>query len=123
MVAQRSVRVAKATCRLEQLVRISKEKMRFAKAGEQNFSTAIFKVAEVLNRRPRAVNELADLNATPMDDQFYRVELTPVRITDRTTYKILDKRVRRGIPEYLVRKRRYRHEFDSWVPEASVKNI
>jgi len=87
-------------------VRISKEKMRFAKAAEQNFSTEIFRVAKVIKNRPRAVYQLMDLNGTPLDDQFYREELTPERITNRTAYnidKILDKRVRRGIREYHVR--------------------
>ena len=53
---------------------------------------------------PRAVYELEDLNGTPIDGQLYREELTPVRITVRTAYKIdkiLDKRVRRDIREYL----------------------
>jgi len=39
------VSVAKATLRVGQHVRISEEKMRFTKAGEQNYSTEIFKVA------------------------------------------------------------------------------
>jgi len=89
-----------------QHVRISKEKMRFAKAAEQIFSLEIFRVAKVLERRPRAVYELVHFNRTPIDGQFYRKELTPVRITDRTTYKIdkiLEKMVRRYIREYLVR--------------------
>jgi len=60
-----------------QHVRISKEKMRFANAAEQNFSTEIFKVAKVICRRPLAVYELEDLNGTPNDGQFHREELTP----------------------------------------------
>jgi len=62
-------------------VRISNEKMRFAKAAEQNLSTEIFSVAKVIDRRPRAVYELEDLNGTPIDGEFYRVGLTPIRIT------------------------------------------
>ena len=101
------VRVAKAaTFRVGQNVRISKEKMRLVKTAEQNFRTEIFRGAKVIDRRPRAVYELEYLNGTPIDGQFYREELIPVRITDRTTYKIdkiLDKRVRKGLREFLVR--------------------
>jgi len=116
----------KAMFRVGQHVRISKERMRFAKAAEQNFSTEIFGVAKVIERRPRAVYELEDLNGTPIEGQFYREELTPVRITDRTYYKIdkiLHKTVRRGIREYLVRWRGSSQDFDSSVLAVSVKNI
>jgi len=100
------VRVAKkATFPVEQHVRITKERMRFAKAAEQNFSTEIFTVEKVISRRPSTVYELEYLNTTPIDGQFYREELIPVRTTNWTAYKIdkiLDKRVKRGIREYLV---------------------
>ena len=53
-------------------VRISKERKRLAQAAEQNFSTEMFRVTKVIDRRPRAVYELEDLNGTPIDGQFYR---------------------------------------------------
>jgi len=43
-----SVRVAKAKFRVGQHVRISKDKMKFAKGAEQNFSTVIFRIAKVI---------------------------------------------------------------------------
>jgi len=99
-----------ATFRLGQHVCISKEKIRFAKAAEQNFSTDIFRVAKVIERRPQVVLQLENVNGTPLDCELFREEMTPVRITDRTAYEInkfLDKRVRRGIREYIVRWRVY----------------
>jgi len=121
------VRVAKAaTFRVGLHVCISKEKMRFAKAAEQNFSSEFFRVAKVIDRWPHAVYELEDLNGTPIDGQFYREELTPVRVTDRTSFKIdkiLDKKVRRGFREYLVRWQVNSQDFYFWVPAASVKNM
>jgi len=73
------VRVVKAAMfRVEQHVRISKEKMRFAKAAERNFNTEIFRVTKVIDRRPRAVYEQEDLNGTPIEGQIYREKLTPV---------------------------------------------
>jgi len=99
--------------------------MRFAKPAEQNFSPEIFRVVKVIERRPRAVYELEELNGTRIDGQFYREEDTPARITDRTVYKINkipDKRVRSGIREYLAGWRGYSQDFESWVPAAGVKN-
>ena len=82
------VRVATAKFRVGQHVRVSKEKLKFAKAAELNFSTEIFRIVKLIDRRPRAVYELEDLNYTPIDCQFYQEEVTPVRITTRRTYKI-----------------------------------
>jgi hypothetical protein len=64
-------------------VRISKEKMRFAKAAEQTFSTEIFNVAKVIERSSRVVYEIEVLNGATIDGQFYWEELTPVRVSDR----------------------------------------
>jgi len=104
--SETSSRRAKRDVSGGQHVRITKEKVSSAKAAEQNFRTEIFRVAKIMDRRPRVVYQLEDLNGNPMESQFFREELTSVRITDRTTYKIkklLDKRVRRAIREYIVR--------------------
>jgi hypothetical protein len=100
--------------------------MIFAKGSEQNYSTEFFKTFKIIRKIPRPVYELEDLNQTSIDGQFYAEELTPVRISKRTTYqidKILDRRVRRGIVEYLVKWRGYNRDFNSWVPASSVENI
>jgi hypothetical protein len=98
--AKRAKRLATLKFRVGQHVRISKEKVKFAKGGEQNYTTEIFKVRKVVHRTPRPVFELEDLRGQEIEGQFYTEELSPVRITKQTTYKIdkiVDKRVRRGI--------------------------
>jgi len=100
--------------------------MKFTKGGEQNFSTEVFRITKVIERRPRLVYELEDLNKTSIEGQFYGEVLTPVRISKETSYKIdkiLYKRVRRGIKKYLVRWRGYSKDFDCWIPASCVKDI
>ena len=70
--------------------------------------------------------ELEDLQGREIEGQFYSEELVPVRVTKQTTYKIdkiLDKRVRRGILEYLVGWRGYGAGFDSWVPATDIQSV
>jgi hypothetical protein len=65
------VRVAKAKFRVGQHVRISNEKMKFAKATEHNYCTEIFRIVNVIHWRTRGVNELGDPNGTRIYGQFY----------------------------------------------------
>jgi len=95
-----SIRVIRARFCVGQHVRISKEKIKFAKGGEQNFRKELFRVVKVIERWPRPIYELEDLNRTPIDGQFYQEELTPFRVNKSIVYKIdkiLGERVRRGI--------------------------
>jgi len=123
---QGKIPIAKPRFRVGQNVRISKENMKFAKGGEQNYSTKVFRIIKVIRSTPRPVYEMEDLNQKVIDGQFFNEELTPVRISKRTTFKIdkiLATRVRRGIREHLVRWRGYGPDFDSWINASSVKNI
>jgi len=85
---RRHVRVTNAKFRVGQHVRIRKENMKFAKGAERNFSTEIFRIANVIEMYPRTVHELEDLKRTQIDCQFQQEELTPVRVSRHTAYKI-----------------------------------
>jgi len=120
------VRVGKVKFNVRQHVRISKEKIKFAKGSEQNYAEEIFRIVRVIRRTHRPVYELEDLNGTLIEEQYYGEELTTVRVTKRSVYKIdklVDKRYRNGILEYLIHWKGYRRDFNSWVPAASVQNI
>ena len=56
------IQSVKAKLHVGQHVRISKEKLKFAKASEQNFSTEIFRISKIVYSTPRPVYELEDLN-------------------------------------------------------------
>jgi hypothetical protein len=119
-------RVVKPKYSVCQYVRVSMEKMRFAKGTEQNFRTDIFRVTKAIKRRPRPVYELQDLNDTLLDGQFYQEELVPVPVSRRNEYKIdkiLRRRTRHCIREVLVHWKGYPIVFDSCIPTSSVKNI
>jgi len=81
--ADRTRRLSKLKFRVGQHVRISKEKTKFAKGGEQYYTTEIFKVRKVVYRTPRPVFEREELPGQNIEGQFYSEELVPVRITKR----------------------------------------
>ena len=83
-----NIAIAQPRFRVGQHVRISEEKMKFAKGAEQNYTTEVFRIINVIRRTPRPVYKLEDLNQEVMDGQFFNEVLTPVRITKRTTFKI-----------------------------------
>jgi hypothetical protein len=92
------------------------------KQGKNDFRQRII----VIRKSPRPVYELEDLNQAPIDGQLYAEELTPVCISKRTTYqidKILDRRVKKGILEYLVKWRGYMQDFNSWIPASIVQTF
>ena len=64
------VRVGKFNFNVGQHVRIIKEKMKFAKRSERNFTDEIFRIVNVIRRTPRPVYELEDLNGTLIEDSF-----------------------------------------------------
>ena len=65
--AGKTPHLSKLKFRVSQHVRISKEKMKFAKGGEQNYTTEIFKVRKVVHRTPRPVFELEDLQGREIE--------------------------------------------------------
>lgn len=54
------VRVATNSFRVGQYVRISKKKIKLAKAAEHNFSTEISRIVKIIDRRLLADDELED---------------------------------------------------------------
>jgi hypothetical protein len=74
---QSKIKTAEAKFRAGQHVRISKEKLKFAKGGEQNYSTEIFNIRKVVHRSPRPVYELEDLLGVQIDGQFYSKNSVP----------------------------------------------
>jgi len=53
-----------------QTVRISKDKMQFAKGFEQNWTFEVFNFSKILRRSPRHLYEVEDLRGETIDGQF-----------------------------------------------------
>jgi hypothetical protein len=121
---QTSVRRAPVKFKVGQHVRISQEILKFAKGGEQNYTTEIFHIHKEVPRTPRPVYELVDLLGKHMEGQFYAEELSPVIVTKKKVYHIdkkLRKRVRNGSREVYVKWRGYPKEINSCISAKAVK--
>ena len=81
-----SIRCAAVRFSVGEHARISKEKFKFPKCGEQNYTTDIFRIHKVMRKVPRPVYELQDLLGKHIDGQFYAEELSPVNVTKHATH-------------------------------------
>jgi hypothetical protein len=107
-------------------VRISKQKLLFTKGYEQTYSTELFRVAKVIQRRPQPVYQLTDLQSRPIEGMFYNYELVKVTITPDTGFqidKIVRTRNKNGIKQHLVKWKGYDESFNSWVNAGDIKDL
>ena len=104
-------------------VRISKTRKTFQKGYLGQWSKEIFRVVRVNRTTPRTYN-LEDMKGDEIRGTFYIQELQQIRPpTYHDVETILDRRVRRGQPEYLVRWVGYSKAFDSWLPASQLKAL
>jgi len=108
------------------LVRITEDKVKFAKRYSQTFSTEIFSSVKVIHRVPQPVYELSDLQGRPIEGKFYNHELVKVTVSLQTEF-IIDKTVRTrnngGIKQHLVKWRGYDATFNSWINATDIKKL
>lgn len=101
-------------------VRISKEKLRFEKGYEQNWTREIFTIHKILPRSP-TVYKRKDLTGEIIQGTFYEQELQ--KVSDSGFYpveKILKKRKRQGKTEYFVKFLGYPEKFNTWVQDVKM---
>ena len=106
-------------------VRISKVKRLFEKSYLPNFTEEIFTVYKRMARQV-PVYKLKDDAGEILDGTFYEPELQKIIKNDDVyrVEKILRKRKRKGVVEYLVRWKGYEDpKFDSWVQESDILKL
>jgi hypothetical protein len=87
-------------------VKITKEKLKFAKWYEQSLSTEIFRVVKVFQNVPQPVYEFSDMRDRSNEGQFYNYELVKVTVSPRTEFQIdeiVRTRNKNGIKQHLVK--------------------
>jgi chemotaxis signal transduction protein len=67
---QNYIRCASAKFKVVQYVRIRKEKLKFSKGGEQNYTIEIFQIHKVVPCTPRLSYELVDLLRKHIEGNF-----------------------------------------------------
>lgn len=105
-------------------VRLSKNKGLMEKGFLPNYTDEIFKIFEVIPRRPYPVYKVEDSLGNKIEGVFYGSELQKVkRVDPETVYrieKILKRRKRGGIWELLVQWKGHSKEHNSWIPESDL---
>ena len=91
----------------------------------QKWTGELFKIDTRFRREGLPVYTILDWDGERVDGTFYEPELQPVTIDPTTEYrveKILKRRVRNKRKEVLVRWLHWPKKYDSWIPEADVKD-
>ena len=91
----------------------------------QKWTGELFKIDTWFRREGVPVYTILDWDGERVDGTFYEHELQPVTIDPTTEYrveKILKRRVRNKRKEVLVRWLHWPKKYDSWIPEADVKD-
>ena len=91
----------------------------------QKWTGELFKIDTRFRREGEPVYTILDWDGERVDGTFYEPELQPVTIDPTTEYrveKILKRRVRNKRKEVLVRWLHWPKKYDSWIPEADMKD-
>ena len=103
---------------------ISRKKGIFEKGFEQTYTYEIFYISEIKKTYPVTYG-LIDYKKEPIEGSFY---LEEVQLVDKSNNiypieKIINKRVKRGITEFLVKFLGYSNEANSWIPERELFDL
>ena len=97
-------------------VRVSRQKGRFEKGYDVNWTREIFKIAKVDDSVAPATYHLVDYNGEPIEGAFYTDELQKTKLTDLfLVEKVLKRRTLKGKKQVFVHWSGWPSKFDSWL--------
>ena len=104
-------------------VRIERYKHAFQKGYEPNFTQEVFCISKVRQNPLPVTYKLTDQEGETLQGWFYTQDLSIVKRVDSDTWtieRILDRRKRRSIEEYLIKWKGFSDQYNSWIPAASI---
>ena len=113
--------ISKTKYKINDMVRITREKGKFEKGFEQNWSLEIYRVIKVHLTTP-VTYELSDYINEPIEGTFYESELQRVKTHGPSVEKVVDTRKRGREKQYLVKYFGYPEETNSWLTRDEIIN-
>ena len=110
---------------IDQTVRLSHVRSVFNREYSQKRTGEIFRINTRFRRDGVPLYTILDWDGDRVEGSFYEPELQAVNVYLSTEYhieKILKRRVRNRQKEVLVRWLHWPKKYDSWIPEADVKD-
>lgn len=105
-------------------VRITKYKHIFKKGYESNWSDEIFVITSVIERSPRVVYTLKDLQNESITGTFYEKELQKIKYDPTKQYqidKIIRTRYSGSRKELYVKWKGYPNKFNTWILASNIE--
>lgn len=121
-------RRTKAKFKVNQYVRISRERHVFEKGYEKGWSEEIFKIVKVKHRQQLFIYELCDLEGEKIEGFFYPEELSLVhkeRLLEQAhkINEVLKTRGKGAKKEFFVSWVGYPDKFNSWISASDLKKL
>ena len=116
-------KLTKPKFKLNETVRIWKDRHKFQRGYSEKFSREFFKIIKVMTNLPVPRYVLADSAGEVIKGKFFEDELTRFEPGDQFEIEVLRKRKRRRKTEYLVHYIGYPSTMDQWVPEENLEKL